>query len=834
MTIMKKILLIGACAAMLGASEAAASGTIDLQGKTFAVDTIAHYYIGPGLTHTHLQVTGNGRTFQAYAVTMDRNAAKGLRVKVDVGNDSCLNAERITSIAKRKTTDTRQYLAGINGDFFITSGFTAQHPLGNAILGYPNMSCATDGKLVAPDIIDIGSRENAMIVDRDGYMYIDATDLKYRLLAADGVTPVVDATAVNYPRNSADLVVYNSYNGTHTHTSADGRELTLVPAPGQQWAINKPMKFVVQGAWRNAGNSAIPADGIVISVGPSCGDQGMDVLNPLKDGDELCLKIECSLPAFGAITPDISEICGGDVRILREDVVTTEAIRWINTPSALYSRALCGYSRDRNLMVLCAVDAGAVNSSGISYYEGADLMRYLGCYDALDLDGGGSTTMWTHSHGVVNHLRDGSERAVGNGLFVVQDAPKDPVIAQLRFASHAITLPRYGLFRPVVYGYNRYGRLIDTDVQGFTLSAPAELGEIVSDGGALLASGSGTHALTVTLDSISATMPVTIDASGVSEPRLADVLLDNIHPWTVELQAMVAGSAMEVSPLAYEWSSSDPAVAVVSDKGVVKGVSDGSAVITGKLDGKEVSVNVTVQCPKAAVADALPDDVLSNWTIAGTGVKKGGTVTASTDEGGLLDVNFTVTSTRGNNMKVSREIMLYSRPDALRLSFDTHGVAVKEVAFDVQAGSARAVNRKATPVQDADGIYTATLDLNDVAPVTAADSWPMLLKALTFTPTKAARGDFRYTLRSLKAEYHDFSAGVEDIVTNAPERLAVNVVAGQLVIPFEAQSLELYDLSGRLVDSARNAFAMPAPSAPGVYILRARLRTACVSAKIVF
>ena len=104
MTIMKKILLIGACAAMLGASEAAASGTIDLQGKTFAVDTIAHYYIGPGLTHTHLQVTGNGRTFQAYAVTMDRNAAKGLRVKVDVGNDSCLNAERITSPASPPST----------------------------------------------------------------------------------------------------------------------------------------------------------------------------------------------------------------------------------------------------------------------------------------------------------------------------------------------------------------------------------------------------------------------------------------------------------------------------------------------------------------------------------------------------------------------------------------------------------------------------------------------------------------------------------------------------------------------------------------------------------
>ena len=139
---------------MLGATHAAASGSIDLQGKIFAVDTVAHYYLGPGRTHTHLQVAGNSRTFHAYGVTMDRSAATGMRAKVDVGNDSVLNAERITSIARRKTTDSRQYLAGINGDFFITSGFTAQHPLGNAILCVPNMSCGTDGILVAPDIID--------------------------------------------------------------------------------------------------------------------------------------------------------------------------------------------------------------------------------------------------------------------------------------------------------------------------------------------------------------------------------------------------------------------------------------------------------------------------------------------------------------------------------------------------------------------------------------------------------------------------------------------------------------------------------------------------------
>ncbi|MDE6396383.1 MAG: phosphodiester glycosidase family protein, partial [Muribaculaceae bacterium] len=506
---MKSNLILGL---LLASSVTATAANTDIQGVSFQVDTISHYKIGPGLTQSHLVFKSSSRTFHAFLTDMHVPEADGLRVKVDVGRDSCNTAEAITSIAKRKTNANTQYLAGINGDFFITSSFANQHEFKNAILGYPNMSCATEGKLVAPDMIDITSRENALIIGSEG-MWIDATDMKYRVLNNAGDT-IVDAKAMNYPRRDEEMVVYNSYMGKYTKTSPQGREIVLRPAEGATWKFNKSIKFIVDGDW-HAGQSAIPEDGLVISCGPKYKNEFID---GLKKGDIVKLKLVVSLPAFSKLKPDIQEICGGDVRILKENVTTTEAIRWINTPSAKYSRSLVGYSKDRDHVVTCAIDASSV-SSGVTYYEAADVMRFLGCWDALDLDGGGSTAIWTQSHGIMNNLRDGSERAVGNGIFFVLDRPASKEVKSIRFADWRQVLPQYGLYRPVIYGYNEYGQLVDTDIQGFTLEAPAELGTV--DGTALLASGSGPHNLTARLGDMTADIAVTVDNSFPAKPREA-------------------------------------------------------------------------------------------------------------------------------------------------------------------------------------------------------------------------------------------------------------------------------------------------------------------------
>ncbi|MDE6464299.1 MAG: hypothetical protein K2L16_06680, partial [Muribaculaceae bacterium] len=280
----------------LASFSAAASGTIVLQGTEFQADTVAHYYIGPGITHTHLSLSTPTRMVQVFAATLDRNDpsyTEAAKPRIVIGKDQCRIAETVSSMGTRSTTAERQYLTGINGDFFITSSFAGQHEFGNAILGYPNMSCVIDGKIAAPDMIDIASRENALIIGRDGDMWIDATDLTYKLLNNDGSVQV-KATAVNYPRRAGELMVYNSYIGATTGTTG-GREIALRPADGTTWKVNATTKFIVDGTWQSGGNMAVPADGIVISCGD---DYHNEFIDGLAEGDVVKRKILLSLPAF--------------------------------------------------------------------------------------------------------------------------------------------------------------------------------------------------------------------------------------------------------------------------------------------------------------------------------------------------------------------------------------------------------------------------------------------------------------------------------------------------------------------------------------------------------
>ncbi len=111
------------------------------------------------------------------------------------------------------------------------------------------------------------------------------------------------------------MMVYNSYNGASTRTSAGGREIALRMAPGAEWKINATTKFIVEGEWSTAGDMPIPADGIVISCGKDYADSFVD---GLAAGDVVKLKIILSLTAFGGIKPDITDVIGGDVRILNQ------------------------------------------------------------------------------------------------------------------------------------------------------------------------------------------------------------------------------------------------------------------------------------------------------------------------------------------------------------------------------------------------------------------------------------------------------------------------------------------------------------------------------------
>lgn len=88
-------------------------------------------------------------------------------------------------------------------------------------------------------------------------------------------------------------------------------------------------------------------------------------------------------------------------------------------PGKRHPRTAAGVSADGRTLVLAAIDGRQKDwSVGLTLPELADLMIGRGCVAAVNLDGGGSTTM-VRDGAVINRPSDGKARAVANALAVV-------------------------------------------------------------------------------------------------------------------------------------------------------------------------------------------------------------------------------------------------------------------------------------------------------------------------------------------------------------------------------------------------------------------------------
>ena len=122
-------------------------------------------------------------------------------------------------------------------------------------------------------------------------------------------------------------------------------------------------------------------------------------------------------------------------------------------------RTAIGFTEDERTMLMVVVDGRSQSSIGADFDELGAIMVSLGAHNALAIDGGGSSTMWTADAGVMNRPSDGSQRTVRNHLSVIASgfgppehcnarAPRLPESAVIRhipdleaFAAWKFTIP---------------------------------------------------------------------------------------------------------------------------------------------------------------------------------------------------------------------------------------------------------------------------------------------------------------------------------------------------------------------------------------------------------
>ncbi|MCD7774214.1 MAG: phosphodiester glycosidase family protein [Clostridiales bacterium] len=127
-------------------------------------------------------------------------------------------------------------------------------------------------------------------------------------------------------------------------------------------------------------------------------------------------------------TSNIKEAVGGSIILVKDGKITSA----VTSASDAYAvqdtpRTVVGIKEDGSVVFYVVDGRQAPTSSGMSYLELAYIMLSLGCVDALNLDGGGSTTMISQHEGSSelvcrNSPSDGSERTVSSAILICSTA----------------------------------------------------------------------------------------------------------------------------------------------------------------------------------------------------------------------------------------------------------------------------------------------------------------------------------------------------------------------------------------------------------------------------
>lgn len=273
-------------------------------------------------------------------------------------------------------------IATINASYFNADG---------SLIGITKI----DGVIVSSDYFE----RSAIGINSDGTTVFGR--IKYH-----GTVTYNDATVeingLNCVRETNRIIVYNEYFGNTTGTNNFGVE--IIEHNG-----------IITDIQRGKGNNIIPHEGHVISAHGTAAE----IFANAQIGDEILFEEEI-LSEDGDFN-SAPYVLGAGPRLVRDGQIFVTATEEDFPPDIRMGRAprsAVGVTKYGDYF-FAVVDGRQAHSRGCTLEEwAAILIDKFGAFQAINLDGGGSTELVVKDK-LVNSPSDGRERAVGSGLTIL-------------------------------------------------------------------------------------------------------------------------------------------------------------------------------------------------------------------------------------------------------------------------------------------------------------------------------------------------------------------------------------------------------------------------------
>ncbi|QDP94664.1 hypothetical protein FOE78_00895 [Microlunatus elymi] len=342
--------------------------------------------IAPGLNLTSFQRLQPGGWVTGHVMTADLTTPS---LSLDVADGGTVSASNQT-VGEFAGTDDR-VVAAVNGDYFDMNASDA--PVGTDVS--------------SAGLRSAGSTPREAFTISGGRAAIQALMSAAEYAAGGSSTKI---GSVNSPTFAADSIglfnsVWGSYPIARLIPAADAVRVVRV-VDGVVTAVSDDRSGITDA-------EAVPA-GTSILVGRG---QGAETLAALTIGEHVDLTVKASA--------DVDLAVGGSQRLLTDGIPTTE-------DQVTAGRTAIGIGKDGSRLWVVSIDGRQGDSHGMTIQELAAMMADLGAWNALNLDGGGSTTLVARAAGtteptLTDRPSDGNQRKVTNALvFRSTAAPSAP------------------------------------------------------------------------------------------------------------------------------------------------------------------------------------------------------------------------------------------------------------------------------------------------------------------------------------------------------------------------------------------------------------------------
>lgn len=391
----------------------------------------ANTIFGTKSSETSFKVS-SGVSFKNEKYTKDSTNQSVNVLEVNVNDPITRLNLNITSPINRLSTPSQQALLNNRVDHQVVGTVNASFFEVGTGSGLPANLIAVNNQIVhygilSPDENGPNFYRNAFGLAKDGKPLIDSYEPKLSMSYNGKSLPI---TSMNTARKNGEVVLFTS---THRYPTVGQQASTyateiVVTNPSKnmnQLSFGDKVTGTVSSITRlgEAANSVIPENGFVLSA---TGASLAEALGTVATGDQIMVDV-----AIDSSWQDAKYMIGTGPLLVKDGKVNIN----MNLESAFakdrHPRTAVAYSKDRSKVLLVTID-GRQNgfSNGVSLQGLAEYLTSLGVDRAINLDGGGSTTMLVRNPGygfpaLMNQPSGGNQRGVSTTLQVIDlTAPK--------------------------------------------------------------------------------------------------------------------------------------------------------------------------------------------------------------------------------------------------------------------------------------------------------------------------------------------------------------------------------------------------------------------------